>query len=788
MSNFDQTGASAVATGIVFTLEVLGTIAAVIFCYRIYGSVKKRPWYVTACVYFFWPLCFFVPLLIPNDVVSSEYRIHCLLNSTQTDNSTLINQTLPIDAQALPPALDLFEEKQSRRRSESSEQPPPLHLPNDAEQFGFNVQKAAADNFNDAPIKRTDQNDLDRETVGTSRAYDCSKAPAVSISHEAMVILWNFVYWPGFFGTWVILPFLMDFSMSGEFTIWARSRYSIKFNLLLYVTLGFIFGIGLLVLTIVKGPDQIIGFCIAMGNAYGLVCTLILLSFGLVQVPRKIWRKGSSDVSLQWFAYRAQKARRDLSTYRFKLRKAIDCLQRTAQNNNVTSQSPEAEIQSCATCRGRWYTTPDDRTCVASIIKKAHPYFEEYTARTSTSNIGDNHAVSTPEELVKLHEQIMSRVHAFEVERINYDRTLQKSFKLMDVTESLERQECREGKYIEWTCREKQPPTFWTRARSRWEYYWFGYCASIFWRIVGVLFAILSLIIVWCETTVFATNPNLSVLWYFINAIPTKMGQEVVIFLLLFYLASCVFYGLFRIRIFNYYRMHKCQMTDSRGLLFCTAWLCRLLAPIAYNFLLMTHLKDGTAFAEVMHSMDVVPFIGDAFNIYLPCALAPLCLLTMFNAFGRLAHLCGIKVYRFEDTSDHSEEIHTGMILIREERQRRKQDGNAASRTVYRGMFSAHLSSSNLSQSLSSSQGLSSPTRLEDEGESGLDDVEDLENRPSWFADAGSKFATWWRTGPSTDAEQSSLLGSSTTQNARANLAQRWQTSTSYDPFEEQGI
>ena len=66
---FEEPGANTAATSIVFTIEVLATIIAVILAYRVYGSVTKRPWYVTASVYFFWPLCFFVPLMIPNDVV-----------------------------------------------------------------------------------------------------------------------------------------------------------------------------------------------------------------------------------------------------------------------------------------------------------------------------------------------------------------------------------------------------------------------------------------------------------------------------------------------------------------------------------------------------------------------------------------------------------------------------------------------------------------------------------------------------------------------------------------------
>ncbi len=54
-------------------------------------------------------------------------------------------------------------------------------------------------------------------------------------------------------------------------------------------------GLFLLLFTRRLHPSNILGFCIAFSNAYGLVAAIFLLGSGLVAVPRQLWK--SADLA-----------------------------------------------------------------------------------------------------------------------------------------------------------------------------------------------------------------------------------------------------------------------------------------------------------------------------------------------------------------------------------------------------------------------------------------------------------------------------------------------------------
>jgi hypothetical protein len=59
------------------------------------------------------------------------------------------------------------------------------------------------------------------------------------------------------------------------------------------------------------------------------------------------------------------------------------------------------------------------------------------------------------------------------------------------------------------------------------------------------------------------------------------------------YLCLCAYYTIFRIRIFNYFYLSLYHLTDENSLIFAATFLCRLTAPLSYNFLGMIHMDQG---------------------------------------------------------------------------------------------------------------------------------------------------------------------------------------------------
>lgn len=90
----------------------------------------------------------------------------------------------------------------------------------------------------------------------------------------------------------------MQMTRSGEFTLIGRLLASLKYNLMYYIVLLGIAVIGLVIL-LFSGrlqPSNILGFCIAFSNAYGLIGAIFLMGFGLVAIPKQLWRSADTSV------------------------------------------------------------------------------------------------------------------------------------------------------------------------------------------------------------------------------------------------------------------------------------------------------------------------------------------------------------------------------------------------------------------------------------------------------------------------------------------------------------
>ena len=176
--------------------------------------------------------------------------------------------------------------------------------------------------------------------------------------------------------------------------------------------------------------------------------------------------------------------------------------------------------------------------------------------------------------------------------------------------------------------------------------------------------------------------PDLSVFSLYIRAMSNNLlfsaalvpfVLQLFIFIPVVYIAWCAYSSLFELRLFNYYHMVGHNMSDSNSLLFSAAYLCRLTAPMAYNFMQMSHY-DNTKFVAVMGKLDVdglgINDLGYYFQMYFPVLLLPFILMTLFDVYTKIMTCLHIKRFQFTDDFDHSL-ISDGQEILREERERR---------------------------------------------------------------------------------------------------------------------
>lgn len=106
------------------------------------------------------------------------------------------------------------------------------------------------------------------------------------------------------------------------------------------------------------------------------------------------------------------------------------------------------------------------------------------------------------------------------------------------------------------------------------------------------------------------------------------------------------------------------------------SYLCRLTAPMAYNFMQMAHYKN-TVFVSVMGDLDISDLgsgivnynIGTYFQEFFPVLLLPFILMTLFDVYTRILNLLHIKRFQFTEDFNHTL-IEDGQEIMNEERNR----------------------------------------------------------------------------------------------------------------------
>lgn len=119
----------------------------------------------------------------------------------------------------------------------------------------------------------------------------------------------NLVYWTAYVLTWTLVPLHAQYAQSGHFTFASRLRDAAVSNARFYAVAG---GVGVLGLVFLTASGRmaltaIPGFLIAANNAFGLGAGIFLLTFGLAEVPKHVWRKAEHRSHLQWCLSRVGK-------------------------------------------------------------------------------------------------------------------------------------------------------------------------------------------------------------------------------------------------------------------------------------------------------------------------------------------------------------------------------------------------------------------------------------------------------------------------------------------------
>ncbi|KAJ2367486.1 hypothetical protein IW150_005661, partial [Coemansia sp. RSA 2607] len=443
--------------------------------------------------------------------------------------------------------------------------------------------------------------------------------PLGYISSEFTRRLWFLLYWFMYMLTWLVLPIMMSYVDSGAFTFKARLRESAWSNLQFYGISG---AVGLVLVGYVVLTRRIVGtdlvaFMMALANFWGLFLVITFMGFGLVSIPRKLWRQGDLVLELSKIQSRAV-------AYKDKAYDSALELADVVREANLVST--------------RIGYNDDLRHCVEKIIEYC-PRTDENGVRASTQNttLSDRIPVDITETyLASLHNRIKKAVLKEERDRWRWNRSARRAFFLQDAIDS----SGNPRRQLESNLR---PWSQWSLGKRAAAWWWYIVLRPVVYRALSIAAAVLSAGILWSEITFNLDSSHFSL----VNHLLRSMGLsyfaiEATSIVIIAYMSLCAYSSVMKLRIFNIYSLESHHHTNERSLLFCGAYLCRLMFPLCYNFLNMAGgvdtAKDDevTEFSKFMDKIDLVPVLGEQSNRAIPVLIMVPAALAFFNIHGRV--------------------------------------------------------------------------------------------------------------------------------------------------------
>eukprot|EP00696_Hemimastix_kukwesjijk_P010995 gnl/Hemi2/23839_TR8004_c0_g1_i1.p1 gnl/Hemi2/23839_TR8004_c0_g1~~gnl/Hemi2/23839_TR8004_c0_g1_i1.p1 ORF type:complete len:597 (-),score=98.49 gnl/Hemi2/23839_TR8004_c0_g1_i1:302-2092(-) len=485
-----------------------------------------------------------------------------------------------------------------------------------------------------------------------------SNIDQASGSDPVLLTLWNVVFWSSFFLTWLVYPLLQEYVNSGEFTVMGKFKYSLKSNFYFYMVLSGIFGVFIIYMlaTSVLDKSSVISFGVAASNAWGLFLCVVLMGYGLVDMPRSLWQLGDTEGCLMWAEFQARIYSERLMDARLALAEALEEV-----------EDADRQIRQADQLRPFFDIVASKKPADSADVLAAHK-------RVITRD-GNGTTVWNYEALVNLHKRLITAVANVQRCDCKWDELCDTAFYWQDVLQNQDNPE----KTFQSSLR--------TPRQGRWgpcldlsEWWWACVLETKVMRALAVLLGLMSLAFIWSEGTAWTEQffgTDMSLISLTIHASKsdstnsTNMIYQILVLVPMGYMCCCIYASLFKLKLFDYYQMHFNRHTDPASLVFSACYVCRMQAPLCFNFLTLIRASGGTIYSQIMENTDTTKAIGTYMNIAFAVLTVLLCVGTVFNLYSRMLDYCGFKQFLFDAIED--EDLEVGRRHLARERELREK-------------------------------------------------------------------------------------------------------------------
>ena len=380
----------------------------------------------------------------------------------------------------------------------------------------------------------------------------------------------------------------MEYFASGYAFRKRRLWDSLKANLKFYISCAVIIVVvAIIVLTtsnerISDAPS----ITLAVANIYGLLLILLLLGYGLVEVPRKLWRSADPVTETQRLQYYAVDVDAVFFDAKCDLEDAMHEA-REAANKVVSAVSEEHIIAESV------LTLCDECQTLMSTYSSSSNISEEGKKKGRRSTLGSQglqgkakergrHSATdtvTRDELAQTHARLKAAKALFVKASWKW-RSLVENSVYFDLIFSARRRQTAPVENdgvdadvdvvdeidVETVLLENDASNrFW----KMWNRFiaWWHFKFSFFWyRGWAIVSMILSIIVLWCEVSIplnSALGANISVLGLIVNGTKDAVGKHLLALIPLAYICICVYFSLFRINLFATVELAGRHHTDA---------------------------------------------------------------------------------------------------------------------------------------------------------------------------------------------------------------------------------
>ncbi|CAK9859285.1 unnamed protein product [Sphagnum jensenii] len=549
-------------------------------------------------------------------------------------------------------------------------------------------------------------------------------------SSKTIGILWSWSYWSTFILTWFLVPLLQGYEDAGDFTVANRLKTSAQGNLMLYGAVGAVSMIGVFIMVFMGTLhwNKVLGVAIACSNTFGLVTGAFLLGFGLVEIPRSMWRNADLQYRQKVLSHKIAKAAVKLDDAHQELSTAIVIAQATSNQM--------ARHDSLRPCM-------DVIDEIMTEMVREDPMFKPSGGRMGESDMDYD---TDEKSMAALKRRLLKAQSAYYRYKSDYSGYVWEALELEETVKNLERGTTASDWCFASSIQPVRTGSFAT-ILSKVEYVWRCILRQHLVKVLAATLGIMSVAIVMAEATLLF-EADLSLFSVILRMVDEEVLLQVVAFVPLAYMCVCTYFSLIRLGMMTIYYLAP-KHTSSVSLLMLCSMVARYAAPLCYNFLYLIRLRtpDGkpslTVFETRMGAMT------DTFNRIYPLFMVIYTGLLASNVLDRVMGVFGSwRKFRNHDVEDAQGFDQSGLIILRKERSWLEQ-GNTVGENVVplaRNFGSAELDLESNTSLIKNSSKISSSTSVPPSlGVAGTrNQVPSSEGRVSSRDTFASKYANLW--------------------------------------------